>query len=185
MPGEKETLWMKEVRGRIKRKNQILFSKDSVLLQDLSAVIGVQNRRVLTLWALDLAGEVSRIFEKRHPNQFLPRNTVSMARAWAQGQIKMSAAKRAILDCHALAKEMKEPVDIALCHAIAQGCSVVHTTGHALGLPIYELTAIVRENGIDSCREPVEDRCQEYVDKLLYWHQQEPQYEGPWADFLA
>ena len=76
------------------------------------------------------------------------------------------------------------PADAARCHAIAQGCSVVHTEGHAIGLPIYELTAIVREKGIDHCREAVEQRNQTYIDKLLYWHQHEPDCDGPWAAFL-
>ena len=50
----------------------------------------------------------------------------------------MPQAKAAILACHALAREWDSPEDIALCHAVGQGCSVVHTAGHAMGYPIYE-----------------------------------------------
>ena len=82
-------------------------------------------------------------------SEYIPRNTLIAAKAWAAGEIKMPVAKRAILNCHALAKKMTSPTDSARCHAIAQGFSVVHTTGHALGLPIYELTAIVRELGVE------------------------------------
>ena len=96
----------------------------------------------------------------------------------------MPVAKRAILDCHALAKEMTTPADSARCHAIAQGCSVVHTTGHALGLPIYELTAVVRELGVDHCKEAIEHRNKTYIDTLLYWQVHEKDYEGPWTGFL-
>ena len=179
-----EQIWLDEVRGKIKRRNQILFSKDSILLEELSLLIKIQNRRTLVLWALDLAEETVKVFEKNHPEETLPRNTVLAARAWAEERIKMPVAKKAILSCHALAKNMTCPADAARCHAIAQGCSVVHTEGHAMGLPMYELTAIVREKGIDHCREAVEQQNQTYIDKLLYWHQHEPDCDGPWAAFL-
>ena len=39
----------------------------------------------------------------------------------------MPVAKKAILECHAMAKELTDIADIALCHAIGQACSVVHT----------------------------------------------------------
>ena len=59
----------------------------------------------------------------------------------------MPVAKRAILDVHAMAKLMDDPVDAALCHAVGQGCSCVHTPKHALGLPVYELTAVFLTGG--------------------------------------
>ena len=70
-------------------------------------------------------------------------------RAWAAGELKMRPAQRSILRCHALAKELPSPADIAACHAVAQACSVVHTPGHALGYPIYDLTSLVRRLGVD------------------------------------
>ena len=42
------------------------------------------------------------------------------ARAWAAGDIKMPLARRKILDCHAVAKELANPEAIALCHAVGQ-----------------------------------------------------------------
>ena len=95
----------------------------------------------------------------------------------------MSAARRAILDCHAMARELSSPADAALCHAIGQACGVVHTPGHALGFPCYELTAIVRRLGADSCRETVERRAVEYMEKLIRWSGCETQ-DMPWAEFL-
>lgn len=176
--------WLDEVKAKLKRRNQILFGKGSLLLQELSLLISNSNRRSLTLWALTLAEQTVKVFERTHPDDTIPRNTLVAAKAWAAGEIKMPVVKRAILDCHALAKEMTDPADSARCHAIAQGCSVVHTTGHALGLPIYELTAIVREMGVDHCMDAVEQRNKAYIDALLYWQEHEADYEGPWAEFL-
>ena len=96
----------------------------------------------------------------------------------------MPLAQRKILDCHAVAKELYCKEDIALCHAIGQACAVVHTAGHAIGYPMYELSAIIYRLGIDDCRETVERRKQEYIDKLFYWHEHVGDYEGEWADFM-
>ena len=48
-------MWLTEVRAKAKRHNQILFSKDSLLLDNLRHLIGQANRRALILWALELA----------------------------------------------------------------------------------------------------------------------------------
>ena len=76
------------------------------------------------------------------------------------------------------------PEDAALCHAVGQACAVVHTAGHALGYPIYELTAMVCRLGVPNCREAVEGRAEEYLDRLLYWQAHAHEAPGPWAGFL-
>ena len=96
----------------------------------------------------------------------------------------MPQAKQAILQVHAMAKELNSPEEIALCHAAAQGCSVIHTPGHALGYPIYELTALVHRYGIEHCIQPVEKRREEYVQRPFFWEQQEPTPQRVWASFL-
>lgn len=176
--------WLEAAREKAKRKNQILFSPDSPLLQGLSTLVGAQNRRVLVLWALELAEETVETMEQRHPGEDRPRQALEAARLWAEGEIKMSLARRAILDCHALAKELSDPGDVARCHAVGQACSVVHTPGHALGYPVYDLTALARELGLDRCRDALEARAEHYVDRLLFWQSHPEAQVGPWADFL-
>ena len=50
--------WMEEVRENLKKRRQILFSKDAVCLQPLAAQLAQQPHTVLVLWALAWA-EVS------------------------------------------------------------------------------------------------------------------------------
>ena len=95
----------------------------------------------------------------------------------------MPAAKREILACHALAKSLP-PEEAALCHAAAQACSTVHTPGHALGFPLYELTALVLRYGPESCREPIEKRAAEYCGRLIFWQKEEQEGNFRWAEFL-
>lgn len=176
--------WMDEMQQKLRRKNQILFSPDSPFLQELAEALPGCSHRTLVLWALDLAEEDVRLLEAAYPGDSRPRGALAAAWMWASGSVKMRAAQRAILDCHAVAKEISSPEHIALCHAVGQACGVVHTTGHAMGLPIYELTALVRRDGPERCREAVEARRQTYLDRLAYWREHTAQATISWAPFL-
>ena len=177
-------MWLAEVKAKVKRHNQVLVSKESALLDDLRHLIGQANRRTLILWGLELAEETTQKLEEKYPEDHRPREAIAAARAWAAGETKMPIAKRAILDCHAMAKELTTPADIARCHAVGQACSVVHTAGHALGYPMYELTAIVLELGLDDCRDAVEHRVRYYEQRLHYWAEHEKSCRQNWASFL-
>ena len=177
-------MWLAEVRAKAKRHNQILFSKESLLLDNLRHLIDQANRRALTLWALELAEDTVLQLAERYPEDLRPEEAIAASRAWAAGEIKRPFAKRAILNCHAMAKELTAPADIARCHAVGQACSVVHTAGHALGYPLYELTAIVLELGLDGCRDSVEQRVMYYEQRLRYWMEFEKTCQKNWAGFL-
>ena len=177
-------MWLAEVKAKAKRKNQILFSKDCLLLDELCQLIEQANHRVVVLWALELAEESARVLAEKYPEDFRPKEAVEAATSWAKGQIKMPIAKQAILNCHAMAKELENPADIARCHAVGQACSVVHAAGHALGYPMYDLTAIVLELGLGYCREPIEQRVMYYEQRLRYWTEYEKTCYRTWADFL-
>lgn len=66
------------------------------------------------------------------------------AKLWASGKDKMTTVKPRILKLHQLAKETANEAVSALLHAYAQGLSVIHTKKHAMGLPIYQITAKIR-----------------------------------------
>ena len=176
--------WIEDVKKKVKRKNKILFSKDSEYLQDLVWLINQQNRQILVLWALDFAEEIVKKLEIKYPNENRPRNALEATKLWASGKIKIPIAKREILSCHVFAKKISNQEDIALCHAVGQACSVVHTSGHAIGLPIYELTSIVYKLGVENCADSVEKRKQEYIERLIYWKDNYQDYTGEWANFL-
>ena len=135
--------WIDEVSLNLKKKRQVLFSKDSEYLQDLMFLFQNQNHRVMSLWAFDFAEESIKKLKEKYPNEKRPREALEAARNWASGKIKMPLAQRKILDCHAFAKEISNREDITTCHAVGQACAVVHTAKHAIGYPIYDLTSIV------------------------------------------
>ena len=176
--------WIEETKLKLKKKNKILFSDRSILLKDLAEALAGENRRVLILWAFDLAQQTAGVLEERYPFDTRPMRALEVCGLWAQGKVKMPEARRAILDCHRAAKVRDSEEDIALYHAVGQACSVVHTGRHAIGFPIYELTALVRGYGIEACREPVQKRVEEYWEKLRFWSTHEEQAPLQWAEFL-
>lgn len=176
--------WLEEVQNRIKRKNQILFSKDSTFLADLVVLLKSQNHRTLVLWAHELAQEASKALKKQYPQENRLETAVQISKDWAIGKVNMTIARHAILQAHYVAKELDSLEDIAMCHAIGQACSVVHTRQHAIGFPMYELTSIVRRCGLAQSQKHVEARMQYYIDRINYWsiHSNDDSYE--WADFM-
>ena len=73
--------WQDEARIKLKRKNHVLFAKDSEFLQDLAMLIQGQNRRVMALWAFDLAAESVAKLEEKHPEEKRPREALEAAQA--------------------------------------------------------------------------------------------------------
>lgn len=176
--------WIDEAGIKLKKKAQVLFAKDSEYLSDLLVLFQGQNHRALTLWAFDFAADSIATIQERYQNERRPAEALAAAQDWAAGKVKMRWAQRKILDCHAFAKEIDKKEDIAICHAIGQACAVVHTAGHAIGYPIYDLTAIIYRLGIENCVEAVERRKQDYIDRLLYWNEHCSDYKGGWAPFM-
>lgn len=177
--------WLDEVKTKLKKGNKILFGKDSTLLFELNNLLVQQSHKTVVLWALHLATESVKELSTKYPHYTQPQEALAYAKLWASGQIKMREAQRKILDCHAMAKLLTDKADVALCHAVGQACAVVHTAGHALGFPMYELTSIAYKYGIDDCVDLVEKRNNEYTELLGYYADSKIDNNYKWADFFA
>jgi hypothetical protein len=173
-----------DVEIKLKKRNKILFSRDSKCLQELIELIQLQNHRTLVMWALDCAKVPLKQFEAKYPDERRPRICLEFCEDWARGRIKMPTAKRAILDSHAVAKEIDDREYGALCHAIGHAGATVHVETHALGLPFYELTAIVLKYGKDNFQKPVSEKINYYRSRLLYWQENTDKLGLSWACFL-
>jgi len=85
------------------------------------------------------------------------------------------------LDC---AKEIDDREYGVLCHAIGHAGATVHVETHALGLPIYELTAMVLKCGKDNFTNLVSEKIDYYYNNLLYWQENTDNLGLVWADSL-
>ncbi len=173
-----------DVEIKLKKRNKLLFSRDSQCLHELIKLIQLQNHRTIVMWALDCAKLSLQQFEAKYPKEKRPRNCLELCEAWARGEIKMPMAKHAILDSHAVAKEIDDNEYGALCHAIGHAGATVHVETHALGLPIYELTAIVLKYGQYNFHKPVSEKIDYYYNRMLYWQENTDKLGLDWANFL-
>lgn len=172
------------VEEKFKKGNKILFSRDSECLQDLLRLIEKQKHRTLVMWAFDCVQIPLAILEDKYPDERRLRKAFEMSKDWASGIIKMPAARKVILDAHAVAKEIEDKEDVALVHAIGQGISTVHVETHAFGLVIYELSAIIFKVGLENCNDVVNEKLKYYYERLLYWQENIDELNNKWADFL-
>ena len=175
---------MTDVRAHYRRGNRLLFNRESACLQELLGFMRQESRRTLVCWALNCAGRPVALLSARYPEDDRPREALRLSRLWAEGAVKMPRARQDILLVHAMARDVRTPADEALCHAVGQGCSAVHAEDHAIGLALYELTAIVREQGQDSCEAAVQARMTEYMACLAESRIAAEAPGRPWADFL-
>lgn len=173
---------MTDVEEKRRRGRQILFDRDSPCLWALCRALSGLDRRRLILWAFACAEEAAAELEKAYPKEPHPRQALAECRRWTAGEIKMPQAKKAVLACHAAAKELSDPWAAAMCHAVGQGVSAVHVREHAMGLPIYELTAIVRAHPGDY-EAPVLEKTARYLEWLDFWEQADLS-AYTWAKFL-
>lgn len=171
------------IDARVKAQRQILFSREDAVLEPVARQLANCSRIEAVCWALSLAEETVRLLEERYPGDHRARQALELSWAWARGEVKMPIAKQAILACHAAAKESESPEDIALFHAVGQACGTVHTKGHAIGYPIYDLTALLRRCGSDNCEARIAARVGEYLDAFQYLNTV-IEKDNRWAAFL-
>ncbi|WJE17046.1 hypothetical protein QRD89_06770 [Halobacillus sp. ACCC02827] len=173
-----------DVKRNIDRKNKLLFTRNSPSLQPLRDRMAIQPRRTLVMWALESARVPLLRLQDRYPEEERPRICLERCDEWAQGAVKMPEAKRAILDAHAASKEIADPAYAALCQAVGHAGATVHVGTHALGLPIYELTALVYEYGRMDFTSHARKRIKEYHHRLDYWIEHTDTCDREWAEFL-
>ena len=103
-----------------------LVGTSACLRQSLCA----QNHRAIVTWAFACIDDIAAQLHGRVPGEERIERALSLCKAWARGEVKMPVAKRALLDVHAMAREVDSPCDIALLHAMARGvrrCTWKHT----------------------------------------------------------
>lgn len=177
-------MYIQDIKEKWKRNNKLLLTRESVCLQELLFLIRMQSHKTLALWALECVQSPVAALKVRYPADTRPQTALCLSAQWAAGHVKMPAAKQAILQVHGMGKELSNPADIALCHAVGQACSTVHVETHAIGLPIYELTALVHECGIKDCEAALSEKIAQYISCLNICAEQANSPERQWAAFL-
>jgi hypothetical protein len=98
------------------------------------------DHHLLAIWAADCAEHVLAHFERERPHDDRPRRAISLARAWARGEVKMTVARNAAGHANAAARDL-EGAPRHAAHAAGQAAAVAHVAAHELGAAAYAIRA--------------------------------------------
>ena len=99
-----------------------------------------EQHRQLMQWAIDCAEHVLPVFgDKLDPRL---TNALKVAEEWRQGKASVGAARNAAYEILKLARELSNPVAIAVARSVGHAVSTAHMADHSLGAALYALKAI-------------------------------------------
>jgi hypothetical protein len=168
-----ESLIYQDICKRIHKKRALWFEPSDSCLKEISDHISSSSKDMVIEWSLLQVKRIIDTLKKKYPEEDRAILAYESVIQWLHKEIKMPTAKRAILECHAVVKDITSPSDKALFHAVAQGLSSIHVKTHALGIPIYELTSIARFH-IDDFEHYVNQKIKEYLDAFDYIQSKNP-----------
>lgn len=99
------------------------------------------DHRLLALWAADCAEHVLHLFEHEQPEDTRPRNAVTAARAWAEGNMPMMQARATGGHAMGAARPLKGAARF-VAYSAGQAACVGHVAEHDLGAAAYAVKAI-------------------------------------------
>lgn len=152
------------------KARRMLADWDAPYIRSLVKLIETQSKSTLANWAVDYSERVLLpLWGKHYPDDPRPQNALKAAREWLSGKIKLPEARKAILQCHAAAREAENnPVARSVARAIDQSASTVHSARHCIGLALYGALAVACDAlGVDAPRERLERRAAEECERML------------------
>ncbi len=113
----------------------------------VAAALERLNQRDQALWAADCAEHVLPFFEAKCPGEVRPREAIEAARAWARGEIRCGAARKAALAAHAAAREAGDGAAVAAARAAGHAAATTHVARHSAGAGLYAAKAAFISGG--------------------------------------
>jgi hypothetical protein len=104
------------------------------------------DHQLLARWAAACAEHVLPLFESAQPADPRPRDAIEQIRAWARGEISMSASRAAGGHSMAAARELSGAARHAA-YAAGQAAVVAHVAAHELGAAAYAIKAVRAAEG--------------------------------------
>lgn len=121
------------------------------------------NHRIVGIWAADCAERVLPYFEEKYPKDDRPRKAIEALRTWIKnGTFKMADVRKASLDAHAAAREVKETDEAArsAARSAGQAIATAHVPTHAIAAATYAASTI--RNATDSMNAAIKERDWQY-----------------------
>lgn len=137
-----DKLVVRDAETGLRRKTFSLAQQDEATLE----LVGKTEHRTLAVWAMDCVERVMPFFETKYPHDNRPRVALQTLKMWIEtGVFKMSVVRKASLDSHAAAREVRANIAArSAARAAGQAVATAHVRTHAPGAAIYALQAVHR-----------------------------------------
>ncbi len=100
------------------------------------------ERRIVAVWAADVAERVLLLFEREAPADDRARDAIARTRAFARGELTAAEEIRRRFVAGRAAASAQTPVGRAAARSAAQAAGVAHMGAHALGAAAYAAVAV-------------------------------------------
>jgi hypothetical protein len=119
----------------------------------------------LALWAAACADHVLHLFESAEPRDPRPRVAIEQIRAWARGDLSVSASRAAGGHAMAAARDLDGAARHAA-YAAGQAAVVAHVAAHDLGAAAYAIKAAGAAAPADETQSAGRRECRWQRDQL-------------------
>lgn len=109
-----------------------------------------EQQKGLAAWAADCAERVLPLFEQGKPEDRRPRKAIEAARAWAAGDIPVSAARGASSAANAAAREAEEGPPRDAARSAGHAAASAHNISHSIHAAAYAIKAVSDSAGADA-----------------------------------
>ena len=123
------------------------FTEESTTMRDRRFVaehrggpLKLEQHRQLMAWGCACVEHVLGLFGLRLEERIL--EALSVGKAWVGGSASVGEARKASVDMLALARELTDPVQIALVRAAGHAVATAHMADHSMGGALYALKAV-------------------------------------------
>lgn len=111
-----------------------------------------EQHRQLILWACICVENVLPLFTKTIDRRLT--NAIKIAREWTKDIASVGDARNASLDAIALAKELTNPIEVAVARSVGHAVASAHMADHSLRAAEYALKAVkLADKSIDKERK--------------------------------
>ena len=115
-------------------------------------LLNVEQHRQFIRWGCDCAAHVLSLMGEKTDERLI--NALITGKEWEIGNATVGEARKASLDCIALANELTNPASIAVARAVGHAVATAHMADHALAAALYALKVIkLSGNSVDEERK--------------------------------
>ncbi|MFX1391407.1 MAG: putative immunity protein [Promethearchaeota archaeon] len=94
----------------------------------------------LMKWGCNCAEHVLSLYGKEIDRRL--KNALFIAKEWIKGDATVGETRDASIEAHAVARELSNPISIAVARSVGHAVAVAHMADHSLGAAIYALKAV-------------------------------------------